>query len=149
MIPDPRRLIRFVDRFSEKRLLIVGDFMLDHFVRGRVERISPEAPVPVVQVTQETFVPGGAGNVAANLRALSAQVCILGVVGDDEAGASLREDLRARGVRTDHLLRDPSRPTTVKVRVIAEHQQVVRYDREKKGPLPRDLRDRALEALEE
>lgn len=148
-LPSKERLLRLVDHFPGRRLLIVGDFMLDHFVRGRVERISPEAPVPVVQVAQESFVPGGAGNVAANLAALSARVSVLGVVGEDEAGLRLRRDLEGRGVDVRHLLADPGRPTTLKVRVIAEHQQVVRFDREVRGPLPRALRERALQALQD
>ena len=144
--PSRERLLQVIERFSGRRLLIVGDFMLDHFIRGKVERISPEAPVPVVQVAHEDYVPGGAGNVAANLSALGAKVSVLGMVGDDEAGRTLRSDLNARGVDTSLFLTD-GRPTTVKVRVIAEHQQVVRFDRERRGPLPKTLRAQALGAL--
>jgi len=146
-LPGCARLLKLVDRFPGRRLLILGDFMLDHFIRGQVERISPEAPVPVVRVTQETFVPGGAGNVAANLAALSAKPLGIGVIGDDEAGRTLRNNLESRGVDTRHILTDPGRPTTVKVRVIAEHQQVVRYDRERGTPLPRDLKERVLASV--
>ncbi|MCX5793924.1 MAG: D-glycero-beta-D-manno-heptose-7-phosphate kinase [Elusimicrobia bacterium] len=130
------RLQGIVDRFSRKRILVVGDLMLDQFIRGGVSRISPEAPVPVVQVRSESFVLGGAGNVAHNLSALGARVEAVGVLGDDPAGRMLRDELSARGVEVGRLVTDPSRVTSQKCRVIAEHQQVVRFDRETPGPLP-------------
>ncbi|MBI4050977.1 MAG: D-glycero-beta-D-manno-heptose-7-phosphate kinase [Elusimicrobia bacterium] len=125
-----KRLLQIVSRFPDRKILVIGDLMLDHFLRGRVNRISPEAPVPVVRIHQETYVPGGAGNVAGNLASLSAAVNLIGVVGTDESGFKLVADLKNRGIETSAIFRDGERPTTEKVRIIAEHQQVVRYDRE-------------------
>lgn len=119
-----------VERFAGRRILVLGDLMLDRYMWGRVDRISPEAPVPVVEVERETFALGGAGNVAANLRALGAQPVLVGAVGEDEDGAHLMDTLAARGVATGGIVRDPSRPTTVKTRIVAHAQHVVRADRE-------------------
>ena len=110
--------------------------MLDHFLWGRVSRISPEAPVPVVEVTRESFFPGGAANVARNLRALGAAVKIIGLLGEDDAGARLRRSLEEQGIETGGLAVDPNRPTTLKTRIVAHHQQVVRFDREQTEKLP-------------
>jgi len=127
-----------ISRFSSLRVLVLGDFMLDHFLWGKVERISPEAPVPIVDVDRETFHSGGAGNVAMNLRALGASVIPLGVVGDDPAGARIRQLLAENGMASDHLLH-ANRPTTVKTRIIAHQQQVVRVDREERNYIPDGL----------
>src|ERR1039458_4085532 len=91
-------LLRILARFHGRRVLVVGDLMLDQYIRGSVSRISPEAPVPVVRVTGENFIPGGAGNVVSNLAALGAAVSIVGVVGEDEAGNRLLEQFREKGV---------------------------------------------------
>lgn len=128
------RLQQILSRFPRLRVLVVGDVMLDHFIFGKARRISPEAPVPVVEVTRESHYPGGAANVSRNLRALNADVLTLGLVGDDTAGETLRDLLAGQGLQTRGLLTDAERPTTVKVRVVAQHQQVVRYDREKVLP---------------
>jgi D-beta-D-heptose 7-phosphate kinase/D-beta-D-heptose 1-phosphate adenosyltransferase len=112
-----------------RRVLVVGDVMLDEFVWGHVARISPEAPVPVVTVTGQSHHLGGAANVAGNVRALGGEAVVAGVVGEDEAGARLRGALAAADVE-DALVSVAARPTTVKTRVIAHHQQVVRTDRE-------------------
>jgi D-beta-D-heptose 7-phosphate kinase/D-beta-D-heptose 1-phosphate adenosyltransferase len=128
------RLQGIVDRFSQKRILVVGDLMLDQFIRGGVSRLSPEAPVPVVQVRSESFVLGGAGNVAHNLSALGARVEVVGVLGDDPAGRMLLDELSARRIEVSRVVTDTSRVTSQKCRVIAEHQQVVRFDRETPGP---------------
>ncbi len=139
------RLHTIITRFPKKKILVVGDVMLDEFLWGKVSRISPEAPVPVVEVTKSSFFPGGAANVARNLRALGAPVAILGVVGDDRAGADLRSILDDRGVDTTGLLVDPTRPTTVKTRIVAHHQQVVRFDRENCTNLDRAVVDKLTE----
>ena len=115
---------------ATKRFLVVGDLMLDEFVWGKVSRISPEAPVPVVHVTRETCVPGGAANVARNLREFSAHVAVAGTVGADAAGERLLGDLTQRGINVAHVRRDGDSVTIVKTRIIARHQQVVRVDRE-------------------
>ena len=112
---------------SRARLLVVGDVMLDRYWFGEVSRISPEAPVPVVKFGRSEEVPGGAANVARNATALGAQVTLLSVIGDDEAGARLRELVEAEGVVAS-LHKDPSIPTTVKLRVIGRQQQLLRID---------------------
>ena len=121
--------------FKKASVLVIGDLMLDEFIWGEVTRISPEAPVPVVWVKKESFMPGGASNVANNLRSLGAEVHVVGVVGDDENGAILRGELEQKGIRTEGILIDGSRPTILKTRVVAHHQQVVRIDKEKKERL--------------
>lgn len=146
--PSPARLRALVRRFRNKRLAVVGDLMLDRFIRGRVARISPEAPVPVVEVNQpETQHLGGAGNVAANLAALGARPAVFGVVGRDEAARALRRELGRCRIAAGGVVTDPARPTTVKTRIIAEHQHVVRADWEQTAPLPRALERRLLSAF--
>ncbi|MDE2038493.1 MAG: D-glycero-beta-D-manno-heptose-7-phosphate kinase [Elusimicrobia bacterium] len=129
------RLRRLVERFPAKSVLVVGDLMLDRYIRGHADRISPEAPVPVVRVSEESCIPGGAGNVAVNIAALGGSVSVLGVIGPDEAGAQLRALLSSRGVAVSGLIQDAKRLTSQKCRVIAERQQVVRYDSETREPL--------------
>ena len=121
-----------VSAFRGRRVLVVGDVMLDRFIWGDVDRISPEAPVPVVRVRRETVHLGGAANVAANLAALGARATLAGVVGDDPAAEQIRAALSEAGI-DPRLVEDPARPTTVKTRVIARAQQVVRVDRENDG----------------
>lgn len=125
--------------------MVLGDVMLDEFVWGRVGRISPEAPVPVVEVTDESFHLGGAGNVAASVRALGGRAALAGVVGGDAAGERVRRALAVAGVEDQLVLVSPDRPTTLKTRIIAHSQQVVRADRED----ARDVTGRTLEALVE
>ncbi len=122
------------------RILILGDVMLDEFLWGRVLRISPEAPVPVVQIERESFHVGGAGNVARNVRALQGAAVLVGVVGRDAAAARLREELRQAGVG-DALVEAPERPTTLKTRILAQHQQVCRADRERAQDVERRIED--------
>src|SRR5436190_1645128 len=124
-----------VGRFAGRRILVFGDLMLDRYLWGRVDRISPEAPVPVVEVERETMALGGAGNVAANLRSLGAEPVLVSVVGADDDATRLLEELTQRGVAIGGVVRDPSRPTTVKTRIIAHAQQVVRADREARTEL--------------
>jgi D-beta-D-heptose 7-phosphate kinase/D-beta-D-heptose 1-phosphate adenosyltransferase len=145
---DPASLRALVERFRGRRLLVIGDLMLDRYLWGRVDRISPEAPVPVVEIERESETLGGAGNVAANLQALGAEPVLVGVVGADDAGAHLAETLRGRGVLTDAVVRDPTRPTTVKTRIIAHAQQVVRADRESRAEIPEAVRATLLAAVE-
>jgi D-beta-D-heptose 7-phosphate kinase/D-beta-D-heptose 1-phosphate adenosyltransferase len=133
-----------------KRVLVLGDVMLDEFIWGRVARISPEAPVPIVEVTDQSFHLGGAGNVAGNVRALGGEAVLAGVVGQDNAGQRVREALGAAGVEAC-LAASDGRPTTMKTRIIAHHQQVVRADREQSDDLSdalaQQLEQRAREAL--
>lgn len=136
-----------------RRLLVLGDLMLDEYHFGEVTRISAEAPVPVVRITRESLRLGGAGNVAANARALGADVRLVGVLGDNRAGERFRATVTEQQLASDGLVRDPGRPTTVKTRVIAQGQQVVRCDREEVRPLEGEVEDRlvraALAALED
>jgi D-beta-D-heptose 7-phosphate kinase/D-beta-D-heptose 1-phosphate adenosyltransferase len=120
-------------------VLTIGDVMLDEYVWGEVQRISPEAPVPVVQVQRRTHVPGGAANAAAGVVALGGRALLGGVVGADVHAEHLREALAEKNLAADGLVVDPSRPTTTKTRVIAHSQQVVRTDAEDRSPLPAEL----------
>src|SRR6056297_688490 len=119
-----------LNRLEGQPVLIVGDCMLDHYQWGRVDRISPEAPVPVVQVEQETWKLGGAGNVARNIRALGGDPYLVSIVGDDPAGKKIAELLDQSHIR--HNLVTSLRPTTIKTRIIAGNQQMLRVDQEKK-----------------
>jgi rfaE bifunctional protein kinase chain/domain len=141
-------LQKILKQFPHQTIAVVGDVMLDHFLWGKVSRISPEAPVPVVEVTREDYFPGGAANVARNLRALGAAVNIMGVLGDDTAGGSLRNVLEAQGVETNGLVVDPARPTTVKTRIVAHNQQVVRFDREKTEKIQPPIAEKLLHHFE-
>lgn len=149
--PSPTRLRALLSRFREKRILVLGDLMLDHFIRGKVRRISPEAPVPVVAVTEDSHMPGGSGNVCSNLAALDAKVSVFSTIGDDLQGSHLIRDLEERGVDARGVLLDADRVTTKKTRVVADHQQVVRFDRETLTPLSaashRELMSRLNAAL--
>jgi D-beta-D-heptose 7-phosphate kinase/D-beta-D-heptose 1-phosphate adenosyltransferase len=129
------RLNQIIERLGAARILVTGDLMLDEFIWGSVSRISPEAPVPVVEVTSETCYPGGAANVARNVRELGASVRVAGIAGTDPQGDRLLELLAAEGIDTTAVLRDHSFSTTVKTRIIAGHQQVTRVDRERHATL--------------
>jgi len=135
-LPPAKRLHDIIGRFQGRSVMVLGDLMLDQFIRGKVERISPEAPVPVVAVREESHLPGGAGNVCSNLAALGARVSVFGLVGADAPGEHLLQDLKNRGIDTTGVRVEKGRVTTQKIRVIAEHQQVVRFDRETAGHLP-------------
>ncbi len=128
-----------LEAMARRRVLVVGDAMLDEYIWGVAERISPEAPVLVVRSERVTHVPGGAANVINCLRALNAGAGLAAAVGDDHAGRQLRDQLAAAGVEPLLLVTDPSRPTTLKTRVVAHSQQVVRIDKELRGALPEEL----------
>ena len=145
-MPMITSLNRLIPRFSRAKVLVVGDLMLDEFVWGKVNRISPEAPVPVVWVQSESFMPGGAANVANNIRALGGQVTTVGIIGDDRWGHLLLQDLTSRGIDTSGVLK-LGRSTTVKTRVIAHHQQVVRVDREQRERLPDGTVERLIQLV--
>jgi D-beta-D-heptose 7-phosphate kinase/D-beta-D-heptose 1-phosphate adenosyltransferase len=125
LLPDARTLF---EHMRGRSVLVVGDLMIDEWIWGSVTRISPEAPVPVVAVTDHSFTLGGAGNVANNLRALDAHVEFVGAVGDDEFAVRVRDMLASEDVKTDGIFTVADRPTTRKTRVVAQHQQVVRAD---------------------
>ena len=133
---------------NQTRVLVVGDVMLDQFIWGRVTRISPEAPVPVVEFERENSMPGGAANVARNLTALNVATELLGAIGDDEAGANLKRLLDTQKVGCSGLLKLPHRMTSVKTRIIAHQQQIVRMDRESKNSLDPKATRRLIAAIE-
>jgi D-beta-D-heptose 7-phosphate kinase/D-beta-D-heptose 1-phosphate adenosyltransferase len=134
---------------QSRKIAVVGDVMLDQFVWGRVSRISPEAPVPVVEVTRESYHLGGGANVAHNLYRLGAAPWLIGARGDDDAARRLTETLAETGISEVSLIQDPNRPTTVKTRIIAHNQQVVRTDWESRNDLPRRIETRLLREVEE
>jgi D-glycero-beta-D-manno-heptose-7-phosphate kinase len=137
---DASRAAEIVGRFQALPILVVGDVMLDRFIVGRVTRISPEAPVPVVQFESEYVRLGGAANVAHNVASLGGRPSLAGVVGNDAAAGRLREALTAAGIGVDGLVEDRSRPTTEKVRIVTErNQQVARIDYERDGDVTGDL----------
>lgn len=125
------RVQEILERARSKRLLVIGDLMLDEFVWGKVGRISPEAPVPVVEVTRESCYPGGAANVARNLREFTDCVSVVGMIGTDRGGRQLRELLAEENIDASNAIEDPQFDTIVKTRIIARQQQVVRVDRER------------------
>ncbi|MBI5598238.1 MAG: D-glycero-beta-D-manno-heptose-7-phosphate kinase [Deltaproteobacteria bacterium] len=134
--------------FKKARVLVIGDIIMDHFIWGGVTRISPEAPVPVVDVTGETILLGGAANVVNNIMRLGGRSFVAGVVGADSDGRRLREMLKSGGVSTEGVVVDRLRPTTIKTRVIAHHQQVVRFDRERKDRVAKKVCGRVLDYIE-
>lgn len=138
-IVTTKRLKEILRAFKGKEMIVVGDVMLDHFIKGSVSRISPEAPVPVVAVNNEFFVAGGAGNVAVNLAALGAKPTLVSVVGRDAGGELLKDFLRKQNVNINGITEDYDRPTTQKIRVMAEQQQIVRYDRESKQTVSHEI----------
>lgn len=144
--PDPELARRLLFGDRAPRVLVVGDSMVDHYVAGRVSRISPEAPVPVVRVEEERRAPGGAANVAAGVVAVGAECRLVSAVGEDDEAGELRGLLETEGVDAAGLVTDPARPTTLKTRVLARHQQMLRIDRESADPLPDAARRRVLEA---
>jgi D-beta-D-heptose 7-phosphate kinase/D-beta-D-heptose 1-phosphate adenosyltransferase len=143
------RAREILERVGGVRVLVVGDLMLDRYLSGAVERISPEAPVPVVRVEAESSAVGGAGNVAANVAALGAGCSVVGIAGRDAAGELLRRELEATGVRTPGLVLSADRPTTVKTRVLARRQQVVRFDHEVERDLDGSLAEEVRARVEE
>jgi rfaE bifunctional protein kinase chain/domain len=128
---QPERFDQIAAGFSKKRLLVIGDVMLDGYIWGRVSRISPEAPVPVVEVVSESFFPGGAANVARNVRECRAEVYVMGLVGKDSTADRLRSILETGGIRLETLAVEPEFQTIVKTRIIARQQQLVRVDHER------------------
>lgn len=142
---EQKRLTGCIDRFARTRILVVGDIVLDHYIWGKVSRISPEAPVPVVNVTRESLLLGGATNVVQNIHALGGSVSVCGVIGSDEAGSQVLRLLRGRGIQTDGLIETDDRPTTIKTRIIAHSQQVVRFDRETRDGIGKEIHNRIFD----
>jgi D-beta-D-heptose 7-phosphate kinase/D-beta-D-heptose 1-phosphate adenosyltransferase len=147
--PGTADLLATLEGLSNPRVLIVGDLILDSYVRGDVERISPEAPIPVLAARHTDERLGGAGNVAANLRAMEAEVELLCVVGDDERAVRLRALLEACGIDSAGCVVDASRPTTEKTRMVTGAQQILRVDWESSAPIDEVITRRVLAGLEE
>lgn len=145
---DGEELIRCIDRFAKTTVLVLGDIILDEYIWGDVSRISPEAPVPVVDVRQETTMLGGAANVVHNIAALGGRVILCGVVGSDGTGEEILGKMQELNLTTDGIVRVSGRPTTIKTRIVAQSQQVVRFDRESRNPIDRENVSRLLSFIE-
>jgi rfaE bifunctional protein kinase chain/domain len=143
---DPNVSVRIED-FAGLRVVVVGDLMLDEFVNGDVARISPEAPVPILEVTDRTSTPGGAANAAMNVASLGGRVRLVGVVGDDAAAASLAGLVEKAGIDARSFVVDGSRPTTQKTRIVARHQQVVRIDQESRAAIASGIGEALVNAV--
>lgn len=142
------KLVRLIQRFPQAGVLVVGDLILDHYIWGKVSRISPEAPVPVVQVHSESLQLGGAANVYNNILALGGKADICGVVGTDEGGRCLLKELGVRRQGRGGVVIDPGRPTTRKTRVIAHNQQIVRFDVERRSDIKQPIQRRIIRYVE-
>lgn len=143
-----QRLLKLLEQFKNKKILVVGDIMLDKYIWGDVSRISPEAPVQVVNVVRESYAPGGASNVASNAAALNGNVFMAGIAGNDEAKNILLGELKKRGINTSGIFIDKDKPTIQKVRIVGRGQQLLRVDYEKKEHVHKDIEQSMLEFLE-
>jgi len=141
------RIDSLFKRFAGKRVAVIGDLMVDRYFWGSISRISPEAPVPVVEVASESTRLGGAANVANNIASLGGTPIMVGVIGQDNAGALLRNMVQETGFPTDGLVTDSQRPTTIKTRVIAHHQHVVRIDQESKNDIDGNVRSQLVDIV--
>jgi D-beta-D-heptose 7-phosphate kinase/D-beta-D-heptose 1-phosphate adenosyltransferase len=144
---DGEILKKYIDGFSQARLFVIGDIILDEYVWGEVSRISPEAPVPVVDVTRKTKMLGGAANVIHNLYTLGASPVLCGVIGEDRSGREITSKIKDMGLKTDGIVHELGRPTSVKTRVVARNQQVVRFDRERRSDISLKSLDRLLDTI--
>ena len=144
-----KRLYNAIHKFSELSILVIGDLMLDEYIYGDVERISPEAPVQVVDIRHRINALGGAANVAHNIVDLGAKVFLAGIIGNDDHGELLEKELRKNGINIDGILKDSSRPTTKKTRVIASGQHIVRLDQESRIPISAKLENRIIQYAKE
>ncbi|OQX95742.1 D-glycero-beta-D-manno-heptose-7-phosphate kinase [candidate division KSB1 bacterium 4572_119] len=142
-------LASYFNKFKDKKILILGDLMLDRYLEGSVSRISPEAPVPVVELTNEFTRLGGAANVAYNLHSLGAQPIPVGIIGKDIAGSELIQLMQSLTFKTDYILQDASRPTAVKTRIIADNQHVVRADWESKAAINDQTANKIISAVKD
>jgi rfaE bifunctional protein kinase chain/domain len=138
---------KIIDKFFGKRVIVLGDILVDKYIIGDATRISPEAPVPVVHVKNERYIPGGASNVANNLASLGARVYLCGVIGDDIVGRRFLDDLNGVNINTDWIEIDKTRSTIVKTRVLASHQQLIRFDYEQIQPISKEIEDRITDRI--
>ena len=144
---DKSRLLRIIGQFKGKKILVIGDIMLDKYIWGEVSRISPEAPVQVVNVLRESYAPGGAANVANNIAALNAKAFMVGIVGNDNAKDSLISELEKREIDVEGIFTEKNKPTIQKVRVIGRSQQLLRFDYEEKGYVNADTEKNILDFI--
>ena len=143
-----QRLLKILENFKNKKILVVGDIMLDKYIWGDVSRISPEAPVQVVHVQKETYAPGGASNVASNASALNGKVYMVGIAGNDDAKNILLQELNNRSINTDGVFVDAEKPTTQKVRIVGRSQQLLRVDYEKEEHVHKNIESAMIAFLE-
>lgn len=149
-VVNRKRSLEIMANFPSARVLVVGDIMVDHFIWGKVSRISPEAPVPVVDVQSDNLLLGGSANVMNNIYAMDGQVYAVGVIGADAMGDRLMKELAERQINTDGVVVELGRPTTLKTRIVAHGQQVVRFDRESRSivdPASTETMIRSIECL--
>ena len=139
----------YIQRFPDTRVFVIGDLILDEYIWGDVSRISPEAPVPVVEIIRDEKRLGGAANVLHNIVSLKGQAGLCGVTGDDACGREIIENLAALGLKTDGIFKDPVRCTSIKTRVLGHNQQMMRIDREKKKPIGTEITQKILKYLED
>ncbi len=147
-IVEPQNLLKIIEGFPNTSILVVGDIILDSYIWGNCQRICPEAPVPVVDVDRESQMPGGAANVVSNLGVLGADVLLCGVIGSDSDGLQVQKLLKKQIARIDGVLQDPSRMTTRKTRIVAGHQQVVRFDQETRTVISSSIAKKIFKYIE-
>jgi D-beta-D-heptose 7-phosphate kinase/D-beta-D-heptose 1-phosphate adenosyltransferase len=140
-----KRALEIIANFSRSGVLVVGDVMVDHFIWGNVSRISPEAPVPVVDVQKDSILLGGCANVLNNIHAIGGNVYVAGVIGSDNIGKKLLSELRDKKIETNGIVVEKGRPTTLKTRIVAHGQQMVRFDKENRKPIPQSSINKILE----
>lgn len=138
-------MMQMIERFAEQKILVLGDLMLDEYLWGDAKRISPEAPVPVVDIQRESVAPGGACNVAVNAASLGGKIYLGGVVGKDAAAQQLKDELLRLNIDLSGIIEDDQRPTITKTRLVARNQQIVRYDREARSSLNKGLQQSLLD----
>ena len=144
-IMTKKRALEIISNFSNAGVLVIGDIMVDHFIWGNVSRISPEAPVPVVDVQKDSMLLGGCANVLNNIYAMGARVYVSGVVGSDNTGKKLLAELCDKKIETKGVVVEKGRPTTLKTRIVAHGQQMVRFDKENRKPIPPSSVNKILE----
>jgi len=142
-------LKEYINRFPEAQVFVIGDLILDEYIWGDVSRISPEAPVPVVEIVRDEKRLGGAANVLHNIVSLKGQARLCGVIGDDDRGREVIENLSVLGLKTDGIFKDPMRCTSIKTRVLGHNQQMMRIDREKKKAVNDDITQKILSYLKD
>lgn len=147
MNANPKKLERIVKNFSGKKVLIIGDIMLDEYIFGITKRLSPEAPVPIVEVERIMHVPGGAANAANNVRSLGDETFLVGVIGKDETGQQLLNMLHKLGIKTDGILKLTDRQTILKSRIISQGQHIVRVDKEDRKEIPENIQKKLLRLI--